>query len=799
MKLYTEDDVIIGSNLSARKNFSIEATSKAFKILSSNLYSNKIRAIVRELSCNAVDAHNLNNNLDNFDVWVPTRIDPRFIIRDYGPGLSDKDMIELYTTYFASTKTESNDYIGALGLGSKSPFSYTDTFNVVSYHNGIARGYTAMIDNGQPSIMQVFEEPMTPDDKPGIKITVPVKEQDIFKWEYEIKYVYRAFSRVRPRFVNYPDLRIEYYPDREIFDSIQINLGPTHFLPGSTWLYAIMGNILYPITRDVIKPSSNYWFSLGSQYNQKFFVRFPIGLADIAASREELSFDEDQTIPAINKFLNDLDKKEFDIVKKSLLKFELETRDQRREFLCYIGTKFNQAQISYIDKKIKFKSKGFYVTIDSMLKEFYKELSSIETIICYNIDKLKRETNRYDVVTKAFGTSMFSLLQDHVNIYVEDKNNLRAKIIKGMKIQLNQKKPAVFFKRCVTDKNMLTNTPDRYAYIVDSKEHPFVKDMIDHFGEDRVVIIEASSKEAKEYISICNKNSPKAERKTSYVRKDNVDFISFTDKSQKFLPKEDSYISKADIRKLETNCKFMILSTFNGQVDTQSMGMYSLKNIVTKYNELSDDKIDGIITIKQSGGFFDEFAKIKNMYKMRQLIKPIFDVLLKHYKNLNAEHLKYDGAYLNVDKIDCDVSWQLSHFPPNLLDKVRSVFGYQNLIKDNSGHLARLSELRELSNSITVLTRYSDIKILGFSDYNCKKYHELKDLLQLSSFTKKDDDLYQLVKSHVEKVFIENPTLHILFDRNITGYLEDSKSVNQLIKILDTYNTININKETLCL
>lgn len=37
--------------------FQIKATSKAFDILSSALYSDKIGAIVRELSCNAHDSH----------------------------------------------------------------------------------------------------------------------------------------------------------------------------------------------------------------------------------------------------------------------------------------------------------------------------------------------------------------------------------------------------------------------------------------------------------------------------------------------------------------------------------------------------------------------------------------------------------------------------------------------------------------------------------------------------------------------------------------------------------------------
>lgn len=39
------------------REFQIAANAQAFKILSSGLYSNKPRAIIREVCCNAWDAH----------------------------------------------------------------------------------------------------------------------------------------------------------------------------------------------------------------------------------------------------------------------------------------------------------------------------------------------------------------------------------------------------------------------------------------------------------------------------------------------------------------------------------------------------------------------------------------------------------------------------------------------------------------------------------------------------------------------------------------------------------------------
>ena len=112
------------SNVGEIGEFRIRNSAKAFNILSSGLYANKIRAIVRELSCNAVDSHVAAGKQDTpFDIHLPNTLEPWFSIRDYGLGLSHDQVINIYTTYFESTKTDSNEFIGALGLGSKSPFS----------------------------------------------------------------------------------------------------------------------------------------------------------------------------------------------------------------------------------------------------------------------------------------------------------------------------------------------------------------------------------------------------------------------------------------------------------------------------------------------------------------------------------------------------------------------------------------------------------------------------------------------------------------------------------------------------
>ena len=89
-------------------------------ILSDGLYSNKILAVIRELSTNAYDSHVDAGVADRaFEVHLPTRLEPYFHVRDYGTSMTHDQCMTLYTTYFRSTRNDSNDAVGCLGLGKK--------------------------------------------------------------------------------------------------------------------------------------------------------------------------------------------------------------------------------------------------------------------------------------------------------------------------------------------------------------------------------------------------------------------------------------------------------------------------------------------------------------------------------------------------------------------------------------------------------------------------------------------------------------------------------------------------------
>jgi hypothetical protein len=286
----------IMSNVGEIGEFRIRNSAKAFNILSSGLYANKIRAIVRELSCNAVDSHTAAGKQNTpFDVHLPNSLEPWFSIRDYGTGLSHDQVTNIYTTYFESTKTASNEFIGALGLGSKSPFSYTDNFTVTAIKDGVKGIYTAFInEQGVPSIAKMMDEQTT--DPAGVEVRFAVEERyDFDKFRSEAKSVYEYF-KLRPVISGNQEFRFKdpEYKEKDIIPGVHYS-GEGN----SRHSYAIMGNIKYPID---VPNADKALGGLQGLLGCGLVMEFNIGELDFQASREGLSYIP-QTIDAIKNKL----------------------------------------------------------------------------------------------------------------------------------------------------------------------------------------------------------------------------------------------------------------------------------------------------------------------------------------------------------------------------------------------------------------------------------------------------------------------------------------------------------------
>lgn len=276
------------SNTTQEQNFSIKASKTAFSILSSGLYSNKILAVIREISCNAYDAHVAAGNPSTpIEIKLPTTLDPVFYVKDFGTGLSHDQIMKLYTTYFESSKSDSNDFIGALGLGSKSPYSYTNSYTVESRFNGTKRIYACFLnEDGLPSILLMNEA--STDEVNGLTVMMAVSESDINKFHNEAQKALMYFTP-QPHVIGV--LGFEPYYLRHTIVGTNWKLRENDYWAAMSGPQVVQGFVSYPIDGSILR---------GQQMTSAAYAltsvaidfEVPIGEVDVAASREALSYEK---------------------------------------------------------------------------------------------------------------------------------------------------------------------------------------------------------------------------------------------------------------------------------------------------------------------------------------------------------------------------------------------------------------------------------------------------------------------------------------------------------------------------
>lgn len=266
------------------------ATAHILNMLRSGVYKDPKMACVREYWCNARDSviEAGKDPSKHVTICLPNEYDPYLKIRDEGIGLSEADFRRIFRKYGASTKRDSNEQIGCLGIGSKSAFSYSDTYTVTAIKNGWKRVWIASVarnsvaKDGIGNLNRVLE--IETEEPNGVEISIPVKEDD--------------YDDFRSKVCHF----LSFIPDnqRPIVRGVNQSLVTipvrTGEYEGSNWKltntghsYAIMGGVPYALdtrSMDLLTEQERELIDLGVD------IVFPIGSFEFAISREEVRYTE---------------------------------------------------------------------------------------------------------------------------------------------------------------------------------------------------------------------------------------------------------------------------------------------------------------------------------------------------------------------------------------------------------------------------------------------------------------------------------------------------------------------------
>ena len=410
--------------------FSIDENDQGiiFDILRSKIYSDPIKSICREIISNSRDA-NREVGKNKTPVVVEIRegsisndSTTRIVFKDNGPGISPDRMENVFCKYAASTKRDSNKYTGGYGLGAKTPFSYTDCFNVSTVYDGIKYEYVAYIDESKRGKITLLHSEKT-EDTSGTSILIPIlNSNDVSKFEKSIT-TSVTFWDVKPILLNFKNSSIpkytEIYSDNEclVISTPEYNFMSSHSNNNS--VFVIIDGIPYEIDTNIIKRDRNRESSYISKYAY-VILRFKIGKLDITANRESLHYTENTKDNILNSI-----KKVYDILSTELItKYTSKIQDYVEACSFLYNLKTNN--YNYISDNTTYVSESGLTAIDLDNAKYI--MRSIEILVSYLNDiQIFAPFSQGILPWKVAPVSKFEFKTLSVRAYSLDKfNNLQS-------------------------------------------------------------------------------------------------------------------------------------------------------------------------------------------------------------------------------------------------------------------------------------------------------------------------------------------------------------------------------------
>ncbi|MEN3225190.1 MULTISPECIES: ATP-binding protein [Mycolicibacterium] len=250
-----------------------------------NLYADRRLAVVREYVSNAVDATRVAGSTTPVQVTSPTELEPNFIVTDAGIGMSAAEVEATFLAFAASTKRDSNDQIGGLGVGAKSALTVAESFLV----DTIKDGRRTLVRAARDLTHQVLLADAPSDLPNGTTITVAVEVAgQLDKWNTVIREVASAHPE--------GTVLVDGKPVASLSGGLRW-VGPVGCLrAGDRTVAVLSGGTLFDAVPEVVNQV------LAATRLQAAVIELPIGSFDHTPSRESVVATE-RTLSAVDAAL----------------------------------------------------------------------------------------------------------------------------------------------------------------------------------------------------------------------------------------------------------------------------------------------------------------------------------------------------------------------------------------------------------------------------------------------------------------------------------------------------------------
>ena len=294
-----------------------------------NIYSDPLKAVVREYLSNALDAHRDAGTDLPIEISFGS-LSNKFSIRDYGNGLTD-EQIKYYIMGFGSTgdeKMSDPGQIGDMGIGSKSFIAVSSTAVYRSYRGGTVSTWLCQLNEKRQGFISKINEEST-EEPDGFEVEIPLESSQISELSAKVDEITQFLDY--PLIINgvkwnsplyeYNHECGRYTPDKEVlFEYNNKTYKALVFIGGYASLQfnyadrkAVINGIPYNLEGDLCKKvfgdrgySYNPFSSNGSEFNTyNPVVMLEDGILEYSPDRETIVNNE-KNAEALRSMVNDI-------------------------------------------------------------------------------------------------------------------------------------------------------------------------------------------------------------------------------------------------------------------------------------------------------------------------------------------------------------------------------------------------------------------------------------------------------------------------------------------------------------
>ncbi len=429
-----------------------ENLDMVIEFISSRLYNNRIGAFIREITSNCSDA-NKESGTDKpiiIKLYSDDGEDWFLSFRDYGLGMSDKKFNKIFMSVFESDKRKNNKQKGGWGVGSKSPMSYTNSFNIETTNSNIKNEYLYYKEAGEQKAMHLGTEENVKQN--GTLITVPVKEKDLDRISEEINnqlayfkdvIVFNDYSYHNNAYIIYKGKYFLYREDKQ-----------------ASYMHLSADEVSYPIDFDIVSGIPKYYREM------PIALKFNTGELSVPLSREYIEYDKDPSL--IEKIVEKAKLAIEELKVISLTKDEKETEDFTDIFKNYIPDRHKAVRLdedvsiprtSRLVNSLSVRLKG--ITLENSINIYKKTNEFIAILDVKRLDNVKM----FNIATSDFIVAIKENKVFKTETYLSTYDKTYHKGINHYSYSANYKfhisKKTITLKNCLT---LLGYTPNYKKY-----------------------------------------------------------------------------------------------------------------------------------------------------------------------------------------------------------------------------------------------------------------------------------------------------------------------------------------------